>query len=88
LNNVVRHAAATKVHVRFHIDGDMAVLEIEDNGKGLDVIPDTAAETAQGHYGLAGMKERAEANRGELRLLSTPGKGTTVIARVPLHKNR
>lgn len=46
--------------VRLSIVEEMAVLEIEDNGKGIGVIPDLASQTAEGHYGLAGMKERAE----------------------------
>ena len=84
LNNVVRHAQASKAHLRFYFVENMAVLEVEDNGKGLEVIPDLSVHTENGHYGLAGMKERAEAVHGELELRSLPGKGTAVITKIPL----
>jgi signal transduction histidine kinase len=85
LNNIVRHAKATKVSVRFSMEEQMAVLEIEDNGRGMEVIPDLTSSTAEGHYGLAGMKERAEAINGEFQLRSAKGKGTTVTVKIPIN---
>ncbi len=86
LNNVVRHAAATTVSVHLSFSDDCAVLEIRDNGKGMESLPDLMALTTAGHYGLAGMKERAEAVDGEFRLISAPGSGTAVIVSVPVKR--
>jgi len=61
------------------------MLEIRDNGKGMESVPDVLALTTDGHYGLAGMKERTEAVNGEFKLLSAAGKGTTVAVSVPLN---
>lgn len=87
LNNIVRHAYATKAQVRFYFVENIAVLEVEDNGKGLEVIPDLTIHTENGHDGLAGMKERAEAVRGEFEVRSRTGKGTAVIAKIPISKD-
>lgn len=88
LNNIVRHANATRASVRLSFSDELAVLEIEDNGRGLPVMPDLTSQTAQGHYGLAGMKERAEAVSGTFQLRSAPGNGTTVTVRIPVSKDR
>ncbi len=53
-------------------------------GKGMETIPDLISQTANGHFGLAGMKERAEAAGGEFHLQSHPGKGTTIRVTVPI----
>jgi signal transduction histidine kinase len=85
LNNVVRHAHAGHLRVRYAIENDQAVLEIQDDGKGFSVPKDLLQQTQLGHYGLAGMKERAETVGGEFAVQSKPGAGTTVIVRVPLN---
>ena len=77
LTNVEDHAAATHVFLRLHQDGKNLTLEIKDDGLGFD--PD---EVASDRFGLAGMRERAELLGAELRLDSTPGKGTSVTLRV------
>lgn len=53
-------------------------LTVEDNGRGFDA---TAADgPAEGHFGLQGMRERLELLGGELQVVSTPGRGTTIRA--------
>jgi signal transduction histidine kinase len=84
LSNVGHHAAATVARVRFSLHDGVAVLEIEDNGQGMQVLPDLIGQTAKGHYGMAGMQERAEAVGGTLELRSDPGQGTRVKATIPL----
>ncbi len=86
LNNVARHAEATEVSIHLSFSDDCALLEIRDNGKGLETLPDLVALTTEGHYGLAGMKERAEAVDGEFRLVSEPNGGTAVIVSVPARR--
>ncbi len=88
LNNIIRHANATKVWIRFSIqDGEIA-LEIQDNGIGMPADTDFVYQTHNGHYGLAGMQERAEALGGRFTLISTPGEGTTIGVRVTVQKRQ
>jgi PAS domain S-box-containing protein len=84
LNNIAHHARATRADVRFFFVDGMAILEIQDNGKGMDMLPDLITQTANGHYGMAGMQERAEAVGGTLQLRSTPEQGTNVRATIPI----
>ncbi|GAB4463440.1 MAG: hypothetical protein Kow0070_23950 [Anaerolineales bacterium] len=70
IENVVRHARAGKLTVRLFHNG-RTHLVVEDNGAGFDV---SAARS--GHFGLAGMKERAELAGGKLTIESRQGKGT------------
>jgi PAS domain S-box-containing protein len=85
LNNVVRHAHAGHLRVRYAFENEQAVLEIQDDGTGFSVPKDLLQQTQLGHYGLAGMKERAETVGGEFALQSKPGAGTTVMVRAPLN---
>ncbi|HTP01122.1 MAG TPA: PAS domain S-box protein, partial [Anaerolineales bacterium] len=83
LSNVVRHAAATEVHLRFNFDAEEARLEISDNGKGFSVPGDWVGLVRAGHYGLAGMSERVSAAGGTLAVGSSPGSSTTVCVAIP-----
>jgi two-component system NarL family sensor kinase len=81
LNNVARHAGATCIEVRLVATPGEVRLTIEDDGRGFDAgipLPDG------GRHGLVGMRERAEALGGGLRVESGPGTGTRVSATVPL----
>lgn len=80
LNNVLKHAGATEVIVRFDVGvGNKATLEIIDNGKGFDM----SSKKRINSYGLIGMKERAFLLDAELTILSEPGNGTTVKIIMP-----
>jgi PAS domain S-box-containing protein len=83
LANVIRHATATEVHVRFSFDAEEAHLEISDNGKGFNVPPNWIEFVRQGHYGLAGAAERANALGGVFRVQSKPGHSTTIQVTIP-----
>jgi len=84
MNNIVRHANATHIDITFSIEEYQAILEIKDNGKGFPGSPDLISQTKKGHYGLAGMKERAEAADGEIQIRSTPENGTSIWVTVPI----
>ena len=85
LNNAIKHANAQTIRVRLHSEGDMAVLEVEDDGLGFD--PNTLKELRlTGHYGILNMSERAELLGGHLDLESQPGQGTRIRVRFPLHQ--
>jgi PAS domain S-box-containing protein len=83
LANVIRHAKATEVHVRFSFDAEEAHLEIKDNGKGFDVPANWIEFVRRGHYGLAGAAERANALGGAFKVQSKPGNSTTIQVILP-----
>jgi len=78
LNNVLKHANASRVTVHLYQDKRIVSLEITDDGIGFDPI--VARE--QGRFGLRGMEERAVRLGGELRVQSSPGEGTSVRVEV------
>jgi len=83
LANVRKHARATEAIVELsRVDGAVRVC-IRDNGIGFD--PSTLERGHFPRFGLATMRERAEAAGGTLRIVSTPGSGTTVEVVIPLH---
>jgi NarL family two-component system sensor histidine kinase LiaS len=84
LSNVLRHARAKRVLVRFQYDAEKAYLEIQDDGKGFEVPESWVDLVRQGHMGLAGSAERAGAIGGNYRIVSSPGIGSTVQVAVPL----
>ncbi|MEO8816169.1 MAG: GAF domain-containing sensor histidine kinase [Mycobacterium sp.] len=86
LQNVVKHARATKVRLRFAVAADPATarLEIADNGVGFDTFEHPVGGDEMGGYGVLSMSERAELVGGRLNIRSRPGAGTTVAATIPL----
>jgi signal transduction histidine kinase len=81
LQNALRHAAPGHVSVALSSDRRGLRLEIEDDGRGFD--PSVINWSNGRHYGLVGMRERAEKLGGGLSLTSSPGKGTQVRLSVP-----
>jgi PAS domain S-box-containing protein len=79
LANIVRHAQATQVDVRFEFDAEEARLRVSDNGKGFRVPDNWISMVHDGHYGLAGMVERVTAAGGTLDIQSAAGSSTTVL---------
>jgi signal transduction histidine kinase len=82
VTNVLKHAGASQIWVKLHIEARRLFLRIVDNGCGFE--QQDAFSTQGGHFGLIGMRERAERLGGELRLASQPGGGTEVEVKVPL----
>ena len=81
LENVRRHAHATKVEVTVDGGGDHVDVRIADDGDGFDL-----ASVPQRRFGLVGMRERAAAVGGELHVEAVPDRGTTVALRVPVQR--
>ena len=79
LRNVSRHADATRLRVRLRVRAGKVQGQVADNGRGL---PATVEEGR--HFGLRGMRERAELLGGWCRVRSTPGRGTTVFFEIPV----
>ena len=84
LNNVRKHAQATKVNLRILYEREEVVIHIRDNGKGFDVSTTLEGAIEGGHMGLLGMKERVAALGGTLDIQSRLKMGTTTEIRVPL----
>jgi PAS domain S-box-containing protein len=80
LTNVVRHAAATRVTIRARRQDDSIVIEIDDNGKGLDAEGLLDGES----WGILGMHERTRHFGGELKINGVAGSGTSIVLRMPL----
>ncbi len=81
--NIIQHAGPCTVMVRFEVDAERILLEVRDNGHGF-VPPKRWVDLArQGHLGLLGAVERAEAIGGGLEIESVPGKGTVVRVVAP-----
>lgn len=81
LQNVRRHSYARSVEITLERIGDHAVLTIQDDGRGLQALPD-----GQG-WGLMGMHEYAVLAGGDLRIESFPDRGTAVRIFLPLDRS-
>jgi len=79
--NIVRHAEATQAALDLRYHPDDLTLTVSDNGIGFQ---DDANLPAKGHFGLQGMRERADQIGGTLTVESSPQNGTTVTLRVRL----
>ena len=82
LTNVARHAHATEVRVSLKLEGDMLLVDVCDNGRGLN----TAAEGRS--YGILGMRERAQTLGGNARIYSPAAGGTIVEISIPIQRYR
>jgi signal transduction histidine kinase len=80
LNNVAKHARASRVDVILERRDRNTVLIIEDDGSGFDPVATGPFES----MGVASMRERAALVGGTLEIESKPEKGTTVFVRIQL----
>jgi len=83
LNNVARHAHASRVEVSIQKLPDCICMKIKDDGKSFHVQQVLHAKGNK-HLGLLGMRERLEMIGGSFGVESAPGKGTTIQAQIPL----
>jgi signal transduction histidine kinase len=77
LNNVGKHAGASRVTVSLAAENGSVRLRINDDGVGFHPVA-ASKLLSEGHFGLAGMRERVEMVGGHLTVDSRPGEGTTV----------
>ena len=82
LNNVIRHAQAKHVDVQMRFSETLSI-SISDDGVGFAMPDRVDALTDRGHFGLIGMRERAELIGARLVIQSSPGQGTTVEVMLP-----
>ncbi len=83
LNNVIKHAEASRVVVKLELLSERVVAVVKDDGKGFDL---QAVEARGEHYGLLNMQERAQLLEGELRIKSASGQGTEIIVTIPIEE--
>jgi signal transduction histidine kinase len=76
LTNAVRHAGASSAQIVAVVDHGVLRLEVRDDGVG--------GAGSNGGSGLLGLRDRAAALDGELRVESPPGEGTVVSATLPI----
>lgn len=82
LTNIMRHAAATRVDVHSTQDGNMLILTVRDNGRG--ILPGEIKDRRS--IGLLGMEERAALLGGKFEISGEPGRGTVVTVKIPLKR--
>ncbi len=81
MQNCRKHAVASRLSITVERHNGEVDARVADNGKGFDLESNRFRE---GHYGLQGMRERAEAVQGRVIVFSEPGNGTEVCLRVPV----
>jgi two-component system sensor histidine kinase DegS len=81
LQNVRKHAAATRVSVATRMNGMDWILEVRDDGRGFDV--GTVAARGRRNFGLQFMRERAELIGARFEVRSRPAGGTVVVLAIP-----
>jgi len=81
IHNVKKHAGASELWVQLEYRPATITLEVRDDGRG--GAAEKKAGSAQGHFGLTGMRERAEAIGGTLEVSSEAGEGTAIRLSAP-----
>lgn len=82
LNNVVKHAQASRVIVCLAYDANTLEITVEDDGVGFD--PESIRVTESGGFGLWNIRDRLDHIGGELLIHSTPGSGSRIAIAVPI----
>jgi signal transduction histidine kinase len=87
LGNARKYAKADLIEVRFWREGELFIVQVQDDGVGFDVENVSSSYSERGSLGLLNMRERAERINGSLRVESAPGTGTTVTMIIPLEED-
>jgi signal transduction histidine kinase len=80
VTNAIKHAGAGTVRIELNCEPRWLNLSIHDDGCGFS--PANAFGTSSGHFGLLGMRERAEKIGGTFLATSSPGQGTIISVRI------
>jgi signal transduction histidine kinase len=83
MHNALQHADASEIALRLTQYPDKLRMTITDDGRGIPDSTDLRRFVAEGHFGLAGMRERAAMIGGTLDVQSAPDYGTAVILEIP-----
>lgn len=82
INNAVKHAEAQRISVNLVFEARRLQLSIRDDGRGFDY---SNGNSSSDHFGLVGMRERAEQIGGTLSIHTGTGTGTEVVVDVPIN---
>ncbi|GEM_PF-1230504 len=83
VSNAMKHSRADRLSMKLCRMSERAYLVVRDNGVGFNL---EEAITRRGCMGLRGMEERVAAQQGRLKIKSSPGKGSRIVAGFDLHK--
>lgn len=86
LVNVEKHAQAQTVNVTLSYFDDVVLLDVQDDGAGMDGKSPAADSFRSGGFGLTAMRERVEQLGGSLHIESEPDEGTTLTIEIPLRR--
>ena len=81
ISNAARHGAPAQIRIGIDYEPGEIALAITDDGRGFQSMADESELVRCGHWGIAGMYERAREAGASLTIRSMPGAGTTVGAR-------
>lgn len=84
LNNIRKHAEATKVDLYLSYNDDSVIVKIKDNGVGFNLTDTLNNAISVGNLGLLGMKQRVDMLGGTINIQTRHGKGTTITLTLPL----
>ena len=82
VTNAAKHGKPEQIDIGLKFDSDSVRLSVHDNGRGFD--PENSMTAKDGHFGLLGMRERAQQINGRLNVTSNPGEGTEISIEVPI----
>ena len=86
VTNAVKHADARHIVAGIEFASDALTVRVRDDGHGFNSA--TAMKLSGGHFGLLGMRERAQRIGGTLDLRTSPGSGTEIVVRVPFETEK
>lgn len=84
MNNVARHAHASRVQITLDLQNDPVIINVEDDGSGFDVESVLTSVRQRGSSGLANLEKRLQMLRGKIQFQSGTGRGTKVRVELPL----
>ena len=88
INNIIKHANASKATVRMVKSHPDLLIRIEDNGQGFEVTKRMAEAVEEKRMGLRSMEERARLIGGSMEIQSLTGTGTRIIFKIPIANAR
>lgn len=80
LTNVSKHAQATHVFIKLELVAEILHLRVQDNGRGFQV----EAESAPQSLGIGGLQERVALLKGQMKIVSAPGRGTRLKVEIKM----
>ncbi len=84
LNNIRKHASASQVDITLSYMGSVVILDVQDNGIGMNEERNRKTADTDGGFGLIAMRQRVAQFNGSVSLESDPGEGTTLVVEIPV----